>query len=104
MIFLISKKLLEYELDKAMNGLHGNEAHYYCTSIEKELELLNKLDIEIYDMIGSAEEFSERLNNSEIIIMPKGTYKKIVENEKIIKELCNFMKGRNYILDKEITN
>ena len=104
MIFLISKKLLEYELDKAMYGLHGNEAHYYCTSIKKELKLLNKLDIEICDMTGDAEEFGERLNNSEIIIMPKGTYKRIIENEKIIKELCDFMKGRNYILDKEIAS
>ena len=85
-MLLISRKLLEQELKNKPDILTDSQKLYYM-QIEKEIVVLEKIDITLCDMRGNINEVQERLNNSEIHFATNGEYEKINESRKVMETL-----------------
>lgn len=66
-MFLLSEKLLESELKNKPEILDAQQEFYYSL-VEKELYVIQRLNIEMCDMRGEEKEVADRLKNSEIAI------------------------------------
>lgn len=85
-MLLISRKLLEQEFKNKPDILTDSQELYYM-QIEKEIIVLDKIDIALCDMRGGVNEVQERLNNSEIHFATKGEYEKINELKEVMATL-----------------
>lgn len=89
-MLLLSKTLLKIEI-KANQG-----SDFYRAQVERELAVLEKLDIVLCDMRGTAEEVEDRLKNCEILFVEKDTYesmKRAVEFKQAVEELLTDQDG-----------
>ena len=66
-MFLMSEKLLEKEL-KEKPDILTDEQNFYYSVIEKELHVIQKLNIEMCDMRGEVKEVANRLERSVVLI------------------------------------
>ena len=66
-MFLLSEKLLQQELNKKPETLDDLQEFYY-SMVEKELYVIQRLNIEMCDMRGEEKEVVDRLSRSEILI------------------------------------
>ena len=66
-MFLLSEKLLEKELKEKPETLDAQQDFYY-SMVEKELYVIQRLNIEMCDMHGEEKEVADRLSRSEILI------------------------------------
>ena len=68
-MFLLSEKLLENELKNKPEVLDVQQEFYY-SMVEKELYVIQRLNIEMCDMRGEEKEVADRLEKSEVAILP----------------------------------
>lgn len=97
-MLLISRKLLEQEL-KNKPDIPTDSQELYYMQIEKEIVVLDKIDITLCDMRGDVNEVQERLNNSEIHFATKGEYEKINESKEIIETLRQLYLNHKKLLE-----
>lgn len=69
----------EFLKDKLNELKQNNLSELLIYQLEKEISLLNKLDIETLDMRGEPEEFEDKLDNCELIFLPKGEWDEIIK-------------------------
>ena len=97
-MLLISKKLLEQELKNKPDILTDSQKLYYM-QIEKEIFVLEKIDITLCNMRGNVNEVQERLNNSEIHFATKGEYERINESKEVIETLRQLYLNHKKLLE-----
>ena len=68
-MFFMSEKLLQNELNNKPDNMTDQQEFYY-SMIEKELYVINRLNVEMCDLRGNEEEVADRLNRSVVIILP----------------------------------
>ena len=66
-MFLLSEKLLQQELNEKPEILNDQQEFYYSL-VEKELYVIQRLNIEMCDMRGEEKEVADRLSRSEVLI------------------------------------
>lgn len=66
-MFLLSEKLLQKELKEKPIILNDQQDFYYSL-VEKELYLIQRLNIEMCDMRGKEQEVANRLSHSQVLI------------------------------------
>ena len=103
-MLIITEKILRNELrNKPQDLLSGSQEFYYM-QLEKELSVLEKLDITLCDMRGEVDEVKERLDSSEILFCPKGEVARIKELEEINKELQRLYLNHNDFFMQGVIN
>lgn len=87
-MFLLSEKLLENELKNKPEVLDAQQEFYY-SMVEKELYVIQRLNIEMCDMRGEEKEVADRLEKSEVAILPHD----------VLEEMRKSVEFKNFIVN-----
>jgi hypothetical protein len=89
MLAFITTEFLKNKLNELKN-INASELIIY--QLEKEIALLDKLDIETVDMRGTPDEFEQKIRSNELVFLPKGEWNEILKERNIYnkcKQLFN---------------
>ena len=91
-MLLLSAKLLKREIDKLSKMVLSDDEKFLKSLYEKELAVIERLDIEIVNTTGTPDEVKKRLENNAVYFLTKGEYEQMQDKAKrfeFIQDFCD---------------
>ena len=76
-MLLMSTKFLKAEIEKLSERALDDNEKLLKSLYEKELAVLERLDIELVDITGTPDEVKKRLGNNAVYFLPKGEFEQM---------------------------
>lgn len=91
-MLLMSTKLLKMEIDKLSGRVLDDDGKLLRSLYEKELAVLERLDIELVDITGTPGEVEKRLEDNAVYFLPRDEFERMQDKAnrfEFIQSFCD---------------